>query len=415
MYFATGSARLLSLANVSGSEDEDKTVIGINANSRKNLFFVLTKSNISIWKVRPPVLLASVQRTKISVDEHGANVAAFWSPEGSKIAIHTTASFVVLVNIYQTPDYRPLSRLSVASIIRTTFLPGPGEGLPLEGLYLQLRGVIKIDGELLCLSPRITHLLFATRNPAAVQQLPWPQDDEEEEDAGWLGHETWSLNEQQFPWLDGSAEGHVTLSKIRHTKTSAAEGWITNDGKAYFTHLTKQERDPNQLPEQEVQSPASHKTTGEDESVWLGTRLYPDSSSLGLDLGNNPSKGAVDIALNSRFSIVAVGLEDGELVYIPFPSQEGTLAPPKFLKIPDLSLYGSCGRVTSLEWTSDGYALAVGWQNGWGIVSVGGRFLAWNIGASISHPEYLIQDPIVLELTQWPGYRTPLCTEYQIW
>ena len=33
-----------------------------------------------------------------------------------------------------------------------------------------------------------------------------------------------------------------------------------------------------------------------------------------------------------------------------------------------------------MEWTSDGYALAVGWEKGWGVWSVGGRCLASGVG-----------------------------------
>lgn len=38
------------------------------------------------------------------------------------------------------------------------------------------------------------------------------------------------------------------------------------------------------------------------------------------------------------------------------------------------------GSVTALEWTYDGYALAVGWERGWGIYTVGGRLVAWSGG-----------------------------------
>ena len=33
-----------------------------------------------------------------------------------------------------------------------------------------------------------------------------------------------------------------------------------------------------------------------------------------------------------------------------------------------------------MEWSSDGYVLAVGWDHGWAIWSVGGRCLAWSFG-----------------------------------
>jgi len=37
------------------------------------------------------------------------------------------------------------------------------------------------------------------------------------------------------------------------------------------------------------------------------------------------------------------------------------------------------GPVTALEWTSDGYALAVGWERGWALYTVGGRCIASNV------------------------------------
>lgn len=60
----------------------------------------------------------------------------------------TSSSFIILVNVYQTPEYQPYSRLSVSQSAQGIFLPGAGEGLPLDGLYLQLHGVISVDGQL---------------------------------------------------------------------------------------------------------------------------------------------------------------------------------------------------------------------------------------------------------------------------
>lgn len=33
-----------------------------------------------------------------------------------------------------------------------------------------------------------------------------------------------------------------------------------------------------------------------------------------------------------------------------------------------------------MEWSSDGYVLAVGWERGWALWSVTGRCLAWSFG-----------------------------------
>lgn len=37
------------------------------------------------------------------------------------------------------------------------------------------------------------------------------------------------------------------------------------------------------------------------------------------------------------------------------------------------------GAVNTLEWTSDGYALAVGWERGWALYTVGGRCIASSV------------------------------------
>lgn len=40
------------------------------------------------------------------------------------------------------------------------------------------------------------------------------------------------------------------------------------------------------------------------------------------------------------------------------------------------------GEITALEWSSDGYVLAVGWKQGWAIVTVGGKCIASGIGVN---------------------------------
>ena len=40
------------------------------------------------------------------------------------------------------------------------------------------------------------------------------------------------------------------------------------------------------------------------------------------------------------------------------------------------------GDITALEWSSDGYVLAVGWKHGWGIFSVSGKCLAFGVGVN---------------------------------
>ena len=45
-----------------------------------------------------------------------------------------------------------------------------------------------------------------------------------------------------------------------------------------------------------------------------------------------------------------------------------------------------------MEWSSDGYVLAVGWEKGWAVWSVGGRCLAWGFGVEYEVDEERFQD-----------------------
>jgi hypothetical protein len=133
----------------------------------------------------------------------------------------------VLVTPTYNPNETPYKSPLVASTADRHFLPGPGEAIPLQSMSLHLEGVIRIEGHLLrsepsCLvqyyfslnahtvsvSPRKDYILFSTRNPPAIQRIPWPTVDEETEldvtrrrRRSWTGYDTWLINEHDFPWL----------------------------------------------------------------------------------------------------------------------------------------------------------------------------------------------------------------------
>lgn len=71
--------------------------------------------------------------------------------------------------------------------------------------------------------------------------------------------------------------------------------------------------------------------------------------------------------------------KSGAVELVNLPSQDGVPPPAQNLQIPEL-YNKKTGAVTSMEWSSDGYVLAVGWEGGWAVWSVGGRCLAWAFG-----------------------------------
>jgi hypothetical protein len=99
--------------------------------------------------------------------DHGHNCTVGWSPDGTRIIVQvscsshhdpyqdsscdfqTSESYLVLITIeYQSEDVAygcpPLPPSA-----QRTFLPGAGEGLPLQAVNLRFDGVIRVEGNLL--------------------------------------------------------------------------------------------------------------------------------------------------------------------------------------------------------------------------------------------------------------------------
>lgn len=71
-----------------------------------------------------------------------------------------------------------------------------------------------------------------------------------------------------------------------------------------------------------------------------------------------------------------------------------------------------------MEWSSDGYVLAVGWEHGWAIFSVGGRCLAWGFGVedAIDEERYVLAVYTILTRTHalTAAIKTSSCMELLI-
>jgi len=206
----------------------------------------------------------------------------------------------------------------------------------------------------------------------------------------------------------------VFVMQIIHSKAMSGEIWITSDGRAYLASL---QGDVDQ--EAGEGSDQSHFTVsrfvlwglclvnfhqgGNTESVlhhsdlrWLGTCIHdfhtprwvqkqrwiePDSDVTHLVKPYVESRRATCVAINSKFSLIAIGTCAGAFHLTNFPSEMGVV--PKSQKIEIPSMFSKpTGEVTALDWSSDGYVLAVGWEQGWGIFSVGGKCLAFGVGVN---------------------------------
>ena len=151
---------------------------------------------------------------------------------------------------------------------------------------------------------------------------------------------------------------------------------MTSDGKAYLVRFHEQKS--SRLSE-DLGSQATAGTSGSEdvEEQWSGTCIHPLQQPT--TEGELVPK-AVCMAINIKFSIIAIGLEDGAVRLSNFPLHGKPPERQQHLVVPDVMARGKTGSVTAMEWTSDGYAVAVGWEHGWAVISVGGRFLTSTVG-----------------------------------
>ncbi|KAK7468553.1 WD40 repeat protein [Stygiomarasmius scandens] len=426
MYFPTSTARQLStvpaLPNI-----PPEPVVDLCPSPKKTLFCTLTRNGVSVWRVRPSALLAFLSRTPTSIVDHGENIKAHWSSDGDRIVIQTTDSYLVLVSVVYRSDELVYQVAPLPTSAQQNFLAGAGEGFPLTAVQLQFEGVIRVEGTLVSLSPRKDSLYFSTKSPPSVQRIPWPEDVEdcnsETEDgrrrSRFTSHNNWVINEYDFSWL---IEHEVSISKIAFSRTTGVETWITSDGRAYFVHLTEVEdyrEDVSHLSDEDFgsrasrftrRSPSSNRSSSQDKGfieIWQGAcvhdfdtpkwvqkqrRIDPDEPLHQRDrkVYVEPKR-AVTVAVNAKFSLLAVGMLGGGIRFTNFPSQEGVTPSFQTIEIPN-TFNKTTGAVCTMEWSSDGYVLAVGWEHGWGIFSVGGRCLVSAFGVDDVLDERKFQD-----------------------
>lgn len=172
---------------------------------------------------------------------------------------------------------------------------------------------------------------------------------------------------------------------MNHSRSISSETWITSDGRVYLVQL-HEGLDKAGRGSYDAASTDSPERVGWhgtcihnfDTPKWVQKQRYRDPNA-GLEDPNRrvweEPRRATAVAVNSRFSLFAIGTTSGQIELTPFPSQGNII--PKSQKIPISNAYNRpAGEVRSLDWSSDGYVLAVGWTNGWGVFSVGGRCLA---------------------------------------
>jgi hypothetical protein len=156
------------------------------------------------------------------------------------------------------------------------------------------------------------------------------------------------------------------VSSIIYDKTMNISVWLSNEGRAYFvqnnTSLANQRR-------ASIQSSNGSPATATKPTITLPSipTFEKKIDWAGVCFHNTTEHKATAVSINSKFSLIAVGTDKG-IVYV-YSAQNYSSTPVLSHKLVLTSWSSqSTGSaqddnfVESLEWTSDGYAISVGFK-----------------------------------------------------
>ncbi|KAK8854501.1 hypothetical protein IAR55_003240 [Kwoniella newhampshirensis] len=402
MYWPTATTRLVNTP----SPLEGRPALRIRASRKGNFFATLTKDGLS-----PTVMQAAVVRSTGSIERFGNNVDVFWAYDGRGLIVLTDTSHLLFYQLV------PTSRPSYDSSGPST--PGPGEGDVVMGWQLRSLGTAFIMGGCESVLPQPHNLIMTLRHPPSLLTIPYPVPSPllsppgshfpppplDGETEAQIECDTWDLNNAR-EWLTGDVP---PIPKVMTTSRTpglpVVYTVLASDGRAYVIYQASQLAQIASSDAQNAQLNAGPKYVGQViHPPPIPQDLVKRTGALGLledklvgveDLGDV----AVNVSVNPRFGVVAVGLASGKINIItlpPWPSQ------PRLSHSLDLrssaNLRTKPGTVTGLAWTGDGYCLAAGYEYGWAAWSMGGRLGGWGV-----RDEDDLRETGVLDLFWVPG------------
>ncbi|TGO64583.1 hypothetical protein BOTNAR_0086g00230 [Botryotinia narcissicola] len=329
-----------------GSRPENDPLLALRISRSGHLFAAITSTTLTIWQTKPTAILAVVVRSHKSLATYGSNISLLLRPDSMIFVVQTTNGFLITYTLATDPESRVFKphfdshtnrRQSNFSGHRSQggdrILWGPGEGGGVRDVSVKFRMVIKVDagiGNALALDDE---LVVATKKPGAVQCIRWTPDS--------TGNQTSTEIFSRMDWLAKKA----SVTEMVYDRPMNLSTWITSDGRAYA-----------------VQRHTRHKDSDGHRKLFRGYCFH---------IPTNEDNNAIRSAINARFSLIAVGCNDGTIQVFTAKDYVGNV-PPSHTHRLSISRQSS-GQLTCLSYSPDGYSLFAGYENGWAMWSVFGK------------------------------------------
>ncbi|KAA1084998.1 hypothetical protein PGTUg99_006800 [Puccinia graminis f. sp. tritici] len=376
-------------------------LIGIEACSTTpqapiGLFATWTTTELTIWNPKPKIAISKLIRPHDSLSRLGQTKDVKWKPDQTEhtLIIWTVKSALIIYKLEALPKSTAVYNLppdQSESFLST----GPADRIPFPRLALKFVGEIPPTDpteEISCLALTPSHILIGLANPIPqLKILSWSSirsffSSDHRADHHYH-HNRQDRNSKSnlfvqplhqnllsgFDWL---IDKSVTFLSITHSSDLNVYIFVTSDGRAYIAHMIYAQ--PPRRP---------MRLSGDEEVRWMGSCFHDPVERL----GHLPATGAC--AINFRFSLVAVGVQNG-IVDVYSLSGSALLTNYSHSLNPQANYYDNkqlVGKaqqngqvVNTCAWTSDGHALAVSGSSGLSVWSVFGRLQTCCDSATIS-------------------------------
>ncbi|KAI5818466.1 RIC1-domain-containing protein [Pyronema omphalodes] len=310
------------------------------------LFATITRSELTIWQTKPTAVVAHVRRSPLSINSYGPNIDVMIRPDSQIFVVQTSLGYLMTYSLATDQNarvYKPTfvgnhhhqrkqsmsgtgPRVSAGD---AGILPGAGEAGGVREFSLQFRMVIKVDAGISKALALEDELMVATVKPSAIQCIRWTPDS--------TGNQTSAETLNRMPWM----QKKVIITDMIYDRPMNLSTWVTNDGRAYAVQKIR-------LSE-----------NGNTSETFKGYCFHTPATS---------DEAAVKVAINARFSMIAVACSNGSLFMYTARDYSGNIPLSHKVVAPS----DSPGNITFVSWSPDGYCLFVGYQNGWSTWSVYG-------------------------------------------
>ncbi|KAI9793319.1 MAG: hypothetical protein M1833_000764 [Piccolia ochrophora] len=346
---ATNAARIDAASESIDAQGTD-AIVGLRVSRSGQLFSTFTSNAVTIWHTRPTAVLARVIRSSHSLEAYGINTSLLLRPDSAVLVVQTALGYLITYSLatnVSNPVYQPSFPQSAGGHSRrhsvgnaralwggNGFLSGSGEGRGFRELAIRFRMVIKIDAGVSKALALDNELIVATEKPAAVQCIRWTPDAN--------GSQTSTELLSRMAWMPRK----TCVTNMVHDRAMNLATWITADGRGFAVQRTSPSTPDDATSRQLFRGYCFHNPAN-DKDV------------------------AVKAAINARFSLIAVGCEDGSVSVYVARDYVGNIPLSHRLQ-PSVS-FSSSGKITFMSYSPDGYCLFVGFQKGWMMWSVFGK------------------------------------------